>query len=57
MHGTWFLLAEETVDVFKNHVLEVSQADWEKYNEDSFKRMESVLFIKVHIFSIKKEIF
>lgn len=51
MRGTWFLLAEETVDPFKKHVFEVSQADWEKCYDDLFK------FMKVNIFSIKKAIF
>jgi len=43
LRGQRFSSAEEAVDAFKNHVLEVSQAEWKKCFDKWFERMQKCI--------------
>lgn len=56
MRGTRFLAVEEAVDALKNYVFEVSQAAWEKCNNNLFKRTKNCIVTKDKYFVKEKVI-
>ena len=41
MRGQRFLSPEDAIDLFQNHVLEVSKSDWKKCFDKWFERMQN----------------
>lgn len=50
LRGQRFLSAEEAVEAFKNHVLEVPDADWKRCYENWFQRMQKCIDLKGEYF-------
>ena len=57
MRGQCFSTPEEAFDAFKMHVLEISQAEWQKYFDNCFKRMQKCIDLNGEYFENNKAIF
>ena len=57
MHGQRFSSPEDAVEAFKNHVLEVSQAEWKKCLDNWFERMQKCINQAGEYFENNKTIF
>ena len=50
MRGQRFSTTEEAVDVFRIHVLEIPQLEWQKFFANWFKRMQKCVEINGEYF-------